>query len=762
MQKHTRDSDSNFDVSCHSTCNFIKLLLFFLIVFLLSNTPPVFANQDAKRLLSLVDYIGGDYKNAVDRDRIVNEDEYREMLEFSSEAIEIYDYMTARQDNETDIGNDLKELSDMIHKASSTGDVELLANALKSKIISQYKIVPYPTNEVSLFEGKPLYEKNCSSCHGIEGRGDGPISANLIPRPSSFKDDNPIGLLSPFKVYNTISFGIKGTSMPSFPALSDEEKWNIGFYVVSLRFDEEQSKKGSNKYIGLNLSDDLDSQETLAVYSDQDIYRKIEKIVDSKEDLVNIIAYLRKDGLNTSRSRSDAINLTSVLLLNSVDLYKQGQVQEAYKKSLDAYLDGFEQVEAKLRLKNEDLNYEIENKLYSLRAAMKEGKSIEYVENLHRDIEEKLAVASVILRDDKPLGRLLSFTNSFAIIVREGLEAVLIVAAIMAFLAASGTKKAIRYVHLGWIFAIIGGLITWLLARTVISISGSQREVIEGLTSLLAATVLFYVSYWLITKIEVQKWQKYIQGKVEKAISKKSIFALASVSFFAVYREAFETVLFYQALWFQAEDSQSAVIWGFVVGIVLLLALVIVIFRLALRVPLRYFFGITSFFLYFLSFVFMGKGVRELQEAGVIGISSVNFIPQIDILGIYPTLETSIPQGILILAFAVAIFWIGYLKREKEIKEIVVTVSRIADDMKVMHESFEHIKQHIVEWRRCEEIDLETEELDRQIKDVIHHVDELENKVEDFYDVVSKNGRTVNNHKVINKKSIISDQPKTS
>ena len=95
---------------------------------------------------------------------------------------------------------------------------------------------------------------------------------------------------------------------------------------------------------------------------------------------------------------------------------------------------------------------------------------------------------------------------------------------------------------------------------------GAQREIIEGVTALTAAAVLFYVSYWLITKIEVAKWKQYIQGKVENAISRNSVIALASVSFFAVYREAFETVLFYQALWYQAENSQSAVIWGIIAG----------------------------------------------------------------------------------------------------------------------------------------------------------------------------------------------------
>ena len=114
-------------------------------------------------------------------------------------------------------------------------------------------------------------------------------------------------------------------------------------------------------------------------------------------------------------------------------------------------------------------------------------------------------------------------------------------------------------------------------------------------------------------------------------------------------------------------------------------------------------------------------------------------MPQADALGIYPTLETALPQGILLLAFFFAFIWIGYVNRERDKKEIAVSLSRIAEDMKSMHTAFDHIKGHIIEWKRCEGIDIEARDLDYQIQDVISHVDELENKLGDFYDIVSKN-----------------------
>ena len=171
----------------------------------------------------------------------------------------------------------------------------------------------------------------------------------------------------------------------------------------------------------------------------------------------------------------------------------------------------------------------------------------------------------------------------------------------------------------------------------------------------------------------------------------------------------------------------------------LLVILFVVIFKLGLKIPLRYFFSISSFLLYLLSFILVGKGIREFQEAGFIGITPLEYIPNIDVLGIYPTLQTSLPQGFLLLAFIFAVVWILIVKQERERKEIVFSVTKIAEDMKTMHVAFDHIKGHIIEWRRCEDIDIEAEDLDKQIHDVITHVDNLENKLVDFFDIVSKN-----------------------
>ncbi len=183
-----------------------------------------------------------------------------------------------------------------------------------------------------------------------------------------------------------------------------------------------------------------------------------------------------------------------------------------------------------------------------------------------------------------------------------------------------GAKDAIRYIHLGWIMALVMGGLTWLITQTVLTLSGQHRESMEGFISIFAALALFYVGYWLHTRSETKKWQAFIQDKVKSSLSSKSIFGLMGISFFAVYREAFEVVLFYQALWLQNENSHHAVLWGFVAGLAALIVLTIVILKLGIRVPLKYFFGID--------------------------------LPlQVPILGIYPTVQTLTAQAIMLCAF---------------------------------------------------------------------------------------------------------------
>ncbi len=175
---------------------------------------------------------------------------------------------------------------------------------------------------------------------------------------------------------------------------------------------------------------------------------------------------------------------------------------------------------------------------------------------------------------------------------------------------------------------------------------------------LVATGVLFYVSYWLLSKMEVVKWNHFVKSKVQDALTGGSTLALASAAFLAVYREGFETVLFYKALFVSATAGGAMpVAAGMVVGALLLVVVYIAIDRFGVRLPLKPFFAVTSAFLYYMAFVFAGKGVAELQEGGTISTTVVSWAPRIPALGIYPTAESLAAQGLLLLLAAAALVW---------------------------------------------------------------------------------------------------------
>jgi high-affinity iron transporter len=217
----------------------------------------------------------------------------------------------------------------------------------------------------------------------------------------------------------------------------------------------------------------------------------------------------------------------------------------------------------------------------------------------------------------------------------------------------------IRYIHLGWILALVCGGLTWLAAETVLTLSGRHRESMEGFISVFAALALFYVGYWLHTRSEARRWQHFIHEKVKAGISTRRVFGLTGISFFAVYREAFEVVLFYQALWMQNEGSHASILWGLAAGLAALMLATLAILKLGLKIPLKYFFGATGTLLYTMAFIFAGNGITELQAAQWLPTTPVSAPAPIPMLGIYPTVETLAAQGLMLCAFVATSFWLA-------------------------------------------------------------------------------------------------------
>lgn len=245
-----------------------------------------------------------------------------------------------------------------------------------------------------------------------------------------------------------------------------------------------------------------------------------------------------------------------------------------------------------------------------------------------------------------------AFVQSLLIILREGFEAILLLAALAAYVGRSGGPSDVRVLWLSAAAAVAASILTAIGFNKALAVSPARREVMEGLTMLLASAVLFYVSYWLISKSESRRWQSYIKGKVGAAVGGRRLFALGSVAFLAVYREGAETVLFYQALSASMAGARGQILSGLAAGSALLLVLFLLFRRAIGKLPAGPFFTVTSGFLYLLAFVFAGKGVHELQEGRLVGQTPVPFAPHIDLLGIFPSAEGVTVQVLFVIALA--------------------------------------------------------------------------------------------------------------
>ena len=629
----------------------LTALLVLMIV--LSLAPTAFAQDQARRLVALLDYLSTDYKNAVQDGKVVSQDEYSEMQEFSRRSLDLFKQLKeADKTDKAGIEPVLKSLASQIENKADPKTVSEFAKSAKEKLIAAYNIVPYPRQLPTFASGKKLYDENCAQCHGVTGKGDGSGRESMNPKtplPANFTDPERIGGLSPFKAFNTASFGVEGTAMASFSALTDDQRWQLAFYVFSLRFSEDSAKKGAELAQAKKLPPELLSVPTLATHSDDELLAKLKPFAANETEALDMLAYLRRGLLETKTS--DPLALARQYLRESVELYKQGNKEKAYQKAVDAYIDGYDLAEPALFAKDMTFGRNLETQFTEFRNAIKQGVSPDEIQKRHDDMEVKLDQAEQILTRQDNVSDYYTFINSALIILREGLEATLILAAILAMLKVMGAAHAVRYIHLGWILALIMGGLTWLATQTVLTLSGQHRESMEGFISLFAAVALFYVGYWLHTRSETKKWQAFIQDKVKSSLSSKSIFGLMGISFFAVYREAFEVVLFYQALWLQNENSHHAVLWGFFAGLATLIVLTLVILRLGLRVPLKYFFGVTGTLLYIVAFIFAGVGIKELQAAGWVPTTPIDFPLQVPILGIYPTVQTLTAQAIMLCAF---------------------------------------------------------------------------------------------------------------
>ncbi len=384
-----------------------------------------------------------------------------------------------------------------------------------------------------------------------------------------------------------------------------------------------------------------------------------------------------------SQVRSD-IDIIRIKLDEVISIYNQNDTSEALATARSAYLDSYEKIEIPLRPIDPDFTLEMEIKFAELRNLISANAPSEQVVSKIYELKNGLDESERFVSGIGVVAPVIAFSSSFSIIFREGLESALIIGAILTYLEASRNEKFKKHVYAGIVLAIGFTAVTWVIAEFIIDISGAQRELIEAIAGISAVAVLFWVSFWVLNKIETKKWIEFVKAKVWQATTTGSFMVFVLLAFFTVYREGFETVLFYQALFSFAKYMELYVLAGMVLGLAIIIAVVFIIRKLGKKLPLRVLFGLTMGVGAFMSITFLGNALREFQELGWIPTTHLlGIIPRFDInvatmTGIHPTLETVVGQVILLAIYVAGSMYILFIQPRRQ-KKIVAMRKSVGD-----------------------------------------------------------------------------------
>ena len=582
--------------------------------------------------LHLLDYIGADYPATVEDGKVIDASEYREQLEFLT-VLQGLVAALPQHPERAELEQGVARLRTAVSQREDSASVARQARQLGARLAVTYEISQAPVITPDPTRGAPLYAQHCSVCHGAAGAGDGPAGVGLEPPPANLQQAVRMDRLSLYDLYNTLGLGIDGTDMPAFADQLDErQRWDLATYIAS--FSAEALAPGADQHY--NLAD-------LARQTPNEV------LASEGSQAAAQFRAQRAEPPKASRGPAQLLDYTATTLDKSLAAYRAGDREQAYDLSVAAYLEGFELVESSLDNIDAPVRKSTEKALMAYRQSLQDGLPVEQAQERLAVAKEKLKEAAQLLGNDG-LSQSLSFISGLLILLREGLEAILVLAAILAFLRNTGQQAAIRSVNIGWGLAFVAGLATWALAAYVIDVSGAQRELLEGCTALFASVMVLWLGVWMHDRRHAAAWQDYIKSSL---VGGGGRFGFAILAFFSVYRELFEVVLFYETLWLQAGPAgHNAVLAGGATALLLLVGLAWVILRGSAKLPLALFFGINAGLLCALSVVFAGHGVKALQEAGIFGTRPVPFF-DFDWLGIHADAYSLAAQAVAIIAIIV-------------------------------------------------------------------------------------------------------------
>jgi high-affinity iron transporter len=621
--------------------------LFICLLALLGAAPAAAQQADVQTSWRLLDYIAVDYPGAVQGGRIVSAAEYKEMAEFAGSVRERIAALPAKPEKAR-LTAAAGTLQAAVARKAPPAEVAGLAHKLAADLIAAYPVPLAPRTMPDPARGTALYTQNCAACHGVAGDAKTPMAASLDPPPIAFTDRDRAKERSLFALYQVIDQGLEGTAMQSFGQLSEPDKWALAFRAGRFAYPQQLADSGRKIWEGDPAIRALvPDAAALTGLSEAKLAQRV-----GADKAGAVTAYLRNDPAAVASRGGSSLTIAREKLAQSLAAYQNGDRKGAKELALAAYLDGFEPVEPMLSARDPALMARVETAMGELRAAIAAGRD-------PAQVRERVAALDTLFDETERAlapeegSNASTFLGAFTILLREGLEALLIVVAMLAFLRKADRAEMVRPVHWGWIAALIAGFATWWAATHFLSVSGASRELTEGFGSILAAVILLFVGIWMHGKAQADEWQRYIREKVGQALSKKSAWFLFLLAFVAVYREVFETILFFAAL--SAEGRIGALIAGAAAGLVLLALIALLMLRFSRKLPIAKFFSYSSALIAVLAVVLAGKGVAALQEAGLVGVLPVRWAPRIAMLGLYPTM-----QGLAAQAGSLAILLAGF------------------------------------------------------------------------------------------------------
>lgn len=617
--------------------------------------------QNLRRAVALLDYVAGDYPRAVGpKGELLSPDEFAEQQNFVAEAAQELRDEAGTQG--ADLAERLGALHVRIEARAPPAEVTAQARAIRDEIAQRFRVVLLPLRPPDLTRGAQVYAQACAACHGADGRAPPKEQLELSTQATSFAAPEEMRSLSPQRIFSASTYGVPSTAMPGYEeALDDATRWDLAYFVLALAHPvRADAARGTRLARAALLPTDY---RELATQSDEALLARLQAAGLSPRDRSDALAALRAGPFAEERDASSGLSETRRDVQKALAQAAAGDRPGAKRTLISAYLDHFEPHEPRLRARDSRLVSDIEREFLAVRVALDSGpgdggKGAGGGKGGPGDPGPPAArLDSLLEKADVrgPGGALVAFVAALAIALREGVEAALLVAALLALLRKAGRTGDARAVHFGWGAALAAGALTWWASGALLGISGARREVVEGALQLVTAALLLYASHWLLAAASARRLVSFLSVRTMQAGSALVVFGLA---FAAIYREMFEVVLFFRGLLLESPGEGGAVALGAAAGLVALVALVAAFQKLGRRLKPRPLLLTCGILLCLLAVLMVGNGVRALQEVGVVPLHVWGGF-EVRALGLYATREGLLSQALVLLVLVASALWTG-------------------------------------------------------------------------------------------------------